>query len=80
MLRDALKQEIDKLSELQLRKIADFVTSLKAQSQQPSKPVPFWQSATPAERSQDLRAWTAHLPKPSPSFSDNAFDRSSIYE
>lgn len=80
MLRDTLKQEIDKLSESQLRKIADFVTSIKAQAQQLAKTVPFWQRATPKERAQDFRDWVAQLPKTSLSLTDEAFDRGSIYE
>lgn len=80
MLRDTLKQEIDKLSESQLRKIADFVISIKVQTQQLSKTIPFWQRATPTERAQDFRDWVAQLPKASLSLTDEAFDRDSIYE
>jgi hypothetical protein len=80
MLRETLKQEIDKLSESQLRKIADFVTSIKAQAQQLTKIVPFWQRATPTERAQDFREWVTQLPKTGLSLTDEAFDRDSIYE
>lgn len=80
MLRETLKQEIDKLSDSQLRKVVDFVTSIKTQTQQLTKSFPFWQSATPAERAQDFHAWVAQLPKPSISLDNAAFDRGSIYE
>ncbi|MBE9041789.1 hypothetical protein IQ235_13465 [Oscillatoriales cyanobacterium LEGE 11467] len=80
MLRDALKQEIDRLSESQLKRIAEFITLVKHQTQQVAIDVPFWKSATPAERSQDFRAWVERLPKTGSSLSDEAFDRGSIYE
>ena len=80
MLRETLKQEIDKLSDSQLKKVADFVTSIKTQAQQLTKSVPFWQCATPAERAQDFRIWVAQLPKSTISLADVAFDRGSIYE
>ncbi|MEM9009012.1 MAG: hypothetical protein AAGE59_36575 [Cyanobacteria bacterium P01_F01_bin.86] len=80
MLRETLKQEIDKLSESQPRKIADFVTSIKPQTQQLAKTVPFWQRATSKERAQDFRDWAAQLPKTSLSLTDEAFDRDNIYE
>ncbi len=80
MLRESLKQEIDQLSDSQLRKMADFVHSIKTQAQQLAKTVPFWQSATPRERSEDFRAWVSRLPETSASLADEAFDRGSIYE
>ena len=80
MLRDALKLEIDQLSEDQLKKLADFIALMKAQTQQFTKTDPFWQRATPIERSQDFRAWVCQLPQTSPSLPDNAFDRNSIYD
>lgn len=80
MLRETLKQEIDQLSGSQLKKVADFVTSIKTQAQQLTQSVPFWQRATPAERSQDFCTWVAQLPKQGISLSDSAFDRDSVYE
>jgi phytoene dehydrogenase-like protein len=80
MLRETLKQEIDKLSDGQLRKIADFVASIKAQAQQLTKTVPFWQRATPTERAEDFRLWVDQLPKTSTTLADEAFERGSIYE
>ncbi|MGA7954488.1 MAG: hypothetical protein WCA07_13315 [Gloeobacterales cyanobacterium] len=80
MLRETIRQEIDKLSESQLRKISEFITSIKTQTQQLAKTIPFWQRATPAERAQDFRAWVAQLPQTRLSLIDEAFDRGSIYE
>ena len=80
MLRETLKQEIDQMSESQLKKIADFINSVKAQAQQLTKSIPFWQRATPMERSEDFRRWVSQLPKTSVTLADEAFDRGSIYE
>ena len=80
MLRETLKQEIDQLSDSQLRKIADFINSVKAQTQQMAKVIPFWQQATPVERAEDFRRWIAQLPNTSVTLADEAFDRGDIYE
>ncbi|MGB3292986.1 MAG: hypothetical protein WBB01_08375 [Phormidesmis sp.] len=80
MLRKTLKQEIDKLSDDQLRKIADFVSLIKVQAQQLTKTVPFWQRATPVERAEDFRVWVTQLPETSIALTDEAFDRGGIYE
>lgn len=80
MLREVLKQEIDQLSESQLRKLADFIASIKNQAQQLVKNVPFWQRATPLERADDFRAWVAQLPETRLSLPDEAFDRDNLYE
>ena len=76
MLRENLKQEIDKLSEDQLREIAEFVTSLKQRAQT----IPFWQRATPAERVENFQTWVKQLPQKGRSLQDIAFDRGNIYE
>ena len=80
MLRENLKQEIDKLNDSQLRKIADFINSVKAQAQQLAQSMPFWQRATPVERADNFRRWVAQLPKTSVTQSDKAYDRGNIYE
>lgn len=80
MLRDTLKQDIDQLSDSQLRQIADFVTLIKTQAQPVTHPVPLWQRATPDERAADFRQWVVHLPETHLSLSDQAFDRGGIYE
>lgn len=79
MLREKLKQEIDKLNEEQLKKIADFIANLEFQSRHESSH-PFWRVATPAERSRNFREWVSQLPANSQSLSDAAFSRDSIYE
>lgn len=88
MLKDTLKHEIDNLNEEQLRKIADFVATIKATNKLEEKTKPFWQRATPKERTafagatqtQDFQEWVAQLPHDSPSLTDEAFDRESIYD
>lgn len=80
MLKDTIKKEIDRLDDDQLRKIADFMASLKAQNTKKTENQPFWQKATPKERSQDFRQWVAQLPHSNISLSDEAFNRESIYD
>ena len=80
ILRDILKQEIDMLDENQLSKIAEFIASIKAQTEQLIKTAPYWQRATPSERSQEFRNWVAELPRTGLSLPNEAFDRDSIYE
>jgi hypothetical protein len=63
MLRDTLKQEIDKLSETQLPRIAEFIALIKLQDKQILTDAPFWKSATSTERAQDFRVWINQLPK-----------------
>ena len=70
-----LKKEIDNLNDEQLKKIADFVVLVKAQDKQKAQVKPFWQRATPAERSPDFREWVSQLLDTSPSLPDEAFDR-----
>lgn len=79
MLRETLKQEIDPLSESQLKKLADVVTLIKSQAQQLAKSGLFWQRATPNERAEAFRAWVAQRPKTRLSLPDEAFDRGDIY-
>ncbi|MEM6255556.1 MAG: hypothetical protein AAF821_21795 [Cyanobacteria bacterium P01_D01_bin.156] len=80
MLRETLKQEIDQLSDGQLRRIADFINLVKNQTQQLAQAIPFWQRATPAERAEDFRSWVTQLPQTSIGLTDEAFDRGNIYE
>ncbi len=80
MLRDVLKQEIDRLNEGQLKRIAEFITLVKYQTQQVTIDVPFWKNATPTERVQDFKVWVEQLPKTGLSLPEEAFDRGSIYE
>ncbi len=80
MLREKLKQELDKLNEDQLKKIADFIAFIEFQASLAESSAPFWQRATAAERARDFREWVSQLPKTSPSLPDEAFSRDSIYE
>lgn len=80
MLRETLKREIDKLSDSQLRRIADFVALIKTQAQQLPNAIPFWQRATPAERAEDFRTWVSQLPETRISLPDTAFDRGNLYD
>jgi hypothetical protein len=80
ILRETVKKQIDSLNENQLSRIAAYITSLKAQAQSMIKTVPFWESATPKERAQDFLEWVSGLNRTGSSLSDEAFDRSTIYE
>lgn len=81
MLREQLKQQIDRLNEDQLQKIADFINLIQSQSEQlTSYKIPFWQTATPAERAREFRNWVSQLPRTGVSLSDEAFSRDRIYE
>lgn len=80
MLRETLKQEIDRLNENQLRKIIDLVISFKTQTEPISKDDLFWPHATPLERAQNFRTWVSQLPETRSSLPDEAFDRSTIYD
>jgi hypothetical protein len=81
MLREKLKQELDKLNEDQLKKIANFISLIESQSSQvTSSFIPFWQKATPTERAKEFRDWISQLPTTSVSLPDEAFSRECIYE
>lgn len=80
MLRDQLKKEIDRLNEEQLQQIADYIAFIELKSQQKTLSVPLWQSLTPIERAREFQEWVSQLPKNSPSLSDEAVSRDSIYE
>jgi hypothetical protein len=80
MLRERLKQEIDALNEKQLSRIAGYISSIKVQTQSRVKTKPFWESATPEERSQDFLEWISGLSRTGSTLPDEAFDRSTIYE
>lgn len=80
MLREDLKKELDVLNEEQLKRVADFIAFIEFESKQAASSLPFWQRATSAERVRDFREWVLQLPKGSPSLSDEAFNRDSIYK
>ena len=78
MLKEKLKQEIDKLSNQQLKIIADLMGTREFQTGKLERVAPPWQ--TPEERARDFWAWISQLPKNNPSLFDRAFSRDSIYE
>lgn len=81
MLREKLKQELDKLNEDQLKKVANFISLMESQSSKvASSFVPLWQKATPTERAKEFRNWISQLPTTSVSLPDEAFSRECIYE
>ena len=80
MLREDLKKELDKLNDEQLKKVADFVAFIEFQSRQDASSVPFWQRATPAERSREFRSWISQLPNHGLSLPDEAFGRDTLYD
>lgn len=80
MLREDLKKELDKLSDEQLKKIADFIAFIEFQSEQVASSALLWQRTTPFERAREFREWVLQLPKSSSSLPDEAFNRDNIYE
>jgi len=80
MLRENLKQELDKLNEEQLKKIADFITLIEVADKQIESSAPLWQKLTPQERAREFRDWVSQLPQTSPSLPDESFSRERIYE
>ena len=77
--RESLKQQIDSLSDKQLAQIAEYISSLRTQATKKLNVRPFWQSATPQERSQDFLQWVNALHKTNLTLPDEAFDRATIY-
>jgi hypothetical protein len=80
VLRDTLKRELDNLNETELSRISEFILSLKWQARNIIKTTPFWESASPKERSQDFLEWVSGLNKTGTTLADEAFDRTTIYE
>jgi hypothetical protein len=80
VLRETLKRELDNLNETELSRIFEYILSFKAQARDRMKTTPFWESASPKERSQDFLEWVSGLHKTGTTLSDEAFDRATIYE
>lgn len=81
MLKEKIKQKLDRLNEEQLEKIANFISLIESQPDQVESPfIPFWLIATPAERAREFRDWVSQLPTTSVSLPDEAFSRDRIYE
>ena len=79
MLKEKLKQEIDALTESQLKQVESLIASIKLQADQHSTALPLWQTATPAERAKDLEKWASQFPETGGGLPDAAYDRESIY-
>ena len=79
-LRETVKKQIYSLNENQLSRIADYILSLKVQARSVVKTAPFWQNATPKERTEDFLEWVSGLNQTGLTLPDEAFDRGSIYE
>jgi len=52
----------------------------KIAQQKEDSEIPFWQRATPSERAIEFQEWVEQLPKTNVSLSNEAFDRSKIYD
>lgn len=77
MLKEKVKQEIDKLNEDQLRRVEIFIASIQLEAEKSS--VPLWKRTTPAERARDLEEWASQFPKTGGGLPDKACDRENIY-
>ncbi|MBD1843162.1 hypothetical protein H6F89_07045 [Cyanobacteria bacterium FACHB-63] len=77
MLKEEVKQEIDKLNDDQLKQVESFIASIKLQAEKSSAPL--WQRTTPAERAKDLEEWASQFPLTGGSLPDEAYDRENIY-
>jgi antitoxin ParD1/3/4 len=73
MLKDTLKQEIDNLNEEQLKKIADFMFSLKAQDKKKDEEF----EAISNKLAEDFKMY---VEQNTPNLSDYAVSREGIYE
>ena len=73
MLKDTLKKEIDNLNEEQLKQIADFLVSLKAQEKQKDQDF----EAIADKLAEDFKAYVG---QDIPQLSDYAVSREGIYE
>ncbi|BAU11728.1 unknown protein [Leptolyngbya sp. NIES-3755] len=79
MLKEKVKQQIDKLNEEQLKQVESFIATLQIQAQQSQEPRRFWETATPEEWVRSFQEMVAQFPKTGGSLSDEACDRESIY-
>jgi hypothetical protein len=80
MLREDLKRKLDNLNDEKLKNIADFIAFIEFQSRQATSSTPFWQRATPVERSREFRTWISQLPNNGLSLPDEAFSRDILYD
>lgn len=80
MLRDTLKLEIDRLSEEQLRKLAQLIEEMKAQPELKSEFSLQDSKVEAAERLQRFREWADSRPHTGINLSDDAFNCTNIYD
>ncbi|MGG6268030.1 hypothetical protein ACQ4M3_15435 [Leptolyngbya sp. AN03gr2] len=79
MLKEKVKQQIDKLNEEQLKQVESFIASIELESEKTQASLQSWDAVTPEEWVKSFQQWTAQLPKTGVSLPDEAFDRESIY-
>lgn len=79
MLKEKVKQEIDKLNDEQLKQVESFIASIQAQFEQSQTPKRFWETATKEEWLKSFHEWVEQFPKTEVILPDEAFDRESIY-
>lgn len=77
MLKEKVKEEIDKLNDNQLKQVESFIASIQLEAE--NSAVPLWQRTTPAERAKNLEAWASQFPPTGGSLPDEAYDRENIY-
>ena len=80
MLRDALKSEIDKLSESQLSRLVELIDEIKIQAEMEPAPQLKKDEAATLKRLQHFQDWVDSRPAVGISLSDEACDRANIYE
>ena len=77
MQLEELKQRLEKLNEPQLQLVAQFISALEKDADQP------WNQGSetePQEKAKAFVAWVSNLPKTGHSLPDEAFDRATIYD
>ncbi|MBD2082789.1 hypothetical protein [Leptolyngbya sp. FACHB-17] len=79
MLKEKVKQEIDKLNEEQLKQVERFIALIKIKVVTPQAVLQSWDAVTPEEWTKSFREWAAQLPKTGVILPDEAYDRESIY-
>ncbi|MDY6785515.1 MAG: hypothetical protein SW833_23695 [Cyanobacteriota bacterium] len=80
VLKENLKQELDKLNEEQLKQVANFIAFLEFAARGDRKNAPFWETATPSDRVARWRNSVAPSGTQSPNLPDEALRRDSIYD
>ncbi|MBE9012258.1 hypothetical protein IQ250_18840 [Pseudanabaenaceae cyanobacterium LEGE 13415] len=79
MLKEKVKQQIDKLNDEQLKQVESFITAIQVQSEQSQTSKRYWETATKEEWLKSFHEWTQQFPKTEVILPDEAYDRESIY-